>query len=361
MRGQASEGGRTTDWFGRAFRVSPTQGAALVGIGLFLSWTATYLLGGAGRVPPHWFYIPILIAAARFGLVGTVVTAIAAGVLAGPLVPLDVANGTVQPLSDWTGRSGFFIGNGLIMGLVIGRLKMSLGRELELARAERELARHKEAVIQIVSHEFRTPLTAILGTVEFFAEPGVVADDAQPLLAGLDRSARRLEDLINVLLAAAGTLIDPGRRREESVVLRDLCERAAVAAETPEATRIRFEATPDAEIVVCDPELLLLSLRAVIDNALKFSPPSSPVDISAHRLAHAVEVRVRDSGPGMSETDRDYAFEPFTQKDESTVRRNQGMGLGLFAARKTVEFLGGTLELRPAKECGIEAVITIPQ
>jgi signal transduction histidine kinase len=63
----------------------------------------------------------------------------------------------------------------------------------------------------------------------------------------------------------------------------------------------------------------------------------------------------------MSETDRCYALEPFTQKDESDSRRDQGLGLGLFATRKTVEFLGGTLELRPGKEGGLEAVITIPQ
>jgi signal transduction histidine kinase len=361
MRRRPSNNVDETDWVGRAFRVSITQGAALVVLGLGLSWMATYLLGGSGRVPPHWFYIPILIAAARFGVAGTVVTAVAAGALAGPLVPADVAHGTVQPLSDWLGRTGFFMGNGLIMALVIGRLKRALGRELDLAKAEQELARHKEAVIQTVSHEFRTPLTAILGTAGFFAEPGVVSEDGRPLVEGLERSARRLENLINVVLAAAGTLIDPASRHEERVVLRDLCQSVAATAETPQGARIRFEATRDAEVVICDPELLAVPLRAVIDNALRFSPTSSEVVVSARRLADAVEVSVRDSGPGMSETDRRYALEPFTQKNESVSRQEQGLGLGLFAARKTVELLGGTFELRPATDRGLEAVITIPQ
>jgi signal transduction histidine kinase len=239
MPGRASNDPEKTDWVGRAFQVSSAQGVALVVLGLAFSWGATYLLGGAGRVPPHWFYIPILIAAARFGVAGTLVTAIAAGLLAGPLVPLDVGHGTVQPLSDWMGRTGFFIGNGLIMALVIGRLKTALGRELDVAAAERELARHKEAVIHTVSHEFRTPLTVILGTAGLFAEPGVVSEEAESLVDGLERAARRLENLVNVVLAAAGTLIDPGAGHEERVVLRDLCENVAGAAGTPQRARIR--------------------------------------------------------------------------------------------------------------------------
>jgi signal transduction histidine kinase len=361
MRDGMSSDVNKTDWVGRAFRISRTQAAGLVVLGLAFSWTATRLLGGAGKVPPHWFYIPILIAAVRFGVAGTLMTAVAAGVLAGPFVHLDVAEGITQELTYWTSRTGFFIGNGAIMALIIGRLKTSLGRELDLTKAEQELARHKEAVIQTVSHEFRTPLTVIIGTAEFLAEPGIVSEAAQPLVVGLELHARRLKNLIDMVLAAAGAVIDPVRKGGKRVVLRDLCQRAAKEAEAPEGARIRFEAAPDAEVVVCDPDLLAILLQAVIDNALKFSPPSSPVDISARRLADAVEVCVRDSGPGMSETDRVRAFEPFTQKDESTVRPKGGLGLGLFVARKTVELLGGTLELRPAEERGIEAIITIPQ
>jgi signal transduction histidine kinase len=334
---------------------------ALVVFGLAVSWSATYLLGGAGRVPPHWFYIPILIAAARFGVAGTVVTAVVAGLLAGPLVPLDVAAGTYQPFSDWVGRTGFFIGIGLIMAMIIGRLKTALGRELDLAEAERELARHKEAVIQTVSHEFRTPLGAIVGTTELLREPGLIAEDARPLVDGLESAVRRLDNLIKVVLAASERLIDPESRRDESIALRDLCEKSAAAAETPAETRIRFEATPDAEVLVSDSTLLGFLMQAVIDNALKFSPRSSPVHISAQRRDGAVEVRVRDDGPGMSETDLGYVFEPFTQKDQSMSRQQQGAGLGLFAARKTVELIGGTLELRPAGERGTEAIITIPE
>lgn len=349
-----------TDWVGRAFRITRVQGVTLVALGLALSWVSTYLLGGAGRVPPHWFYIPILLAAARFGLVGTVLCALAAGALAGPLMPLDVARDTNQPFSDWMGRTGFFVANGFVMALVIGRLKAALGRELELAIAERELTRHKEAVIQIVSHEFRTPLTTIVGTVEFFGEPGVVAESALPLVDGLKAAAQRLENLITVVLAAGGSLIDPGGIYKERVALRALCERAVAAAATTADARVRFELSEEVGSIVCDPEILVFPLQAVLDNALKFSPPSHPVIVSARRTPDAVEIRVKDSGPGMSEDERVTAFEPFTQRDESLTRQSQGLGLGLYAARKTIELLGGTLELRPGTPSGTEAILTIP-
>lgn len=96
--------------------------AALVAAGLALAWSVSYLAGGAGRVPPHLFYVPILLAAARFGLRGAVLTALMSGLVAGPLHPLEVSAGTAQPFSDWGSRTLFFLGIGSFMSLLITRL-----------------------------------------------------------------------------------------------------------------------------------------------------------------------------------------------------------------------------------------------
>jgi PAS domain S-box-containing protein len=122
-----------------------------VAVLLGLSWLVSYALGGAGRVPPHWFYVPVLLAAVRFGLAGAAVTAVVAGLVAGPLLPLDVATGARQHVLDWSGRLGFFLGIGLVMGAVIVRLKGSLEREIALAREDRDLAlRESEATLRAV-------------------------------------------------------------------------------------------------------------------------------------------------------------------------------------------------------------------
>ena len=153
-RGDAP-GSRAYRWTTRAIRAqgasSPGRGVAIVAVLLGLSWLVSYVLGGAGRVPPHWFYVPILLAAARFGLPGAAVTAVAAGLVAGPLLPLDVSTGTQQHLLDWSAQLGFFLGIGLVMGAVIVRLKGSLEREIALAREGRDLAlRESEATLRAV-------------------------------------------------------------------------------------------------------------------------------------------------------------------------------------------------------------------
>ena len=135
---------------GLAVRAIRAQAASTVPVGLLtvgvlltLSWLVSYLLGGAGNVPPHWFYIPILLAAARFGLPGAVVGAIAAGLLAGPLLPDDVATHTAQPLADWLGRMGFFVGIGLVMGAVTLGLTAAHRREIGLTREAGHVALHR--------------------------------------------------------------------------------------------------------------------------------------------------------------------------------------------------------------------------
>jgi PAS domain S-box-containing protein len=170
---------------------------------LGLSWFVSYALGGAGHVPPHWFYIPILLAAARFGLTGAAVAAVAAGLVAGPLLPADVATGTPQHLLDWMGRLGFFLGIGLVMGAVIVGMKSSLGREVALARGDRDLALHQS--------EQRT--RAIIET----ANEAVVGIDARGLITDWNGAAEatfgwpREEAMGRVM---ADTLI-PERYRED--------------------------------------------------------------------------------------------------------------------------------------------------
>jgi hypothetical protein len=84
-----------------ASRVSVPAAWSGVAFGLGVSWLIAYLVGGAGVAAPHWFYLPVLYAAARFGCRGAGASALAAGLLAGPLMPLDVAAGVAQQPADW--------------------------------------------------------------------------------------------------------------------------------------------------------------------------------------------------------------------------------------------------------------------
>ena len=107
---------------------------------LWTSFLLTWAAGGTDHLPPHWFYIPVLLAGGRFGPWGAVVAGLTAGVLAGPLTPADIATGRAQLVSDWGTRTLFFILVSLLFTHVVGRTRTSANRELEDLRLGAELA-----------------------------------------------------------------------------------------------------------------------------------------------------------------------------------------------------------------------------
>jgi EAL domain-containing protein (putative c-di-GMP-specific phosphodiesterase class I) len=124
---------------GAACQASPPAAALIIACQLVASVLLALALGGAGKAAPHWFYVPVVCAGARFGLSGVLVTGLAAGVLAGPAVPLDVAAGVSQTPADWLTRAAFFVLIGMFVSTVLERSTSELQRELDDHRSERDL------------------------------------------------------------------------------------------------------------------------------------------------------------------------------------------------------------------------------
>jgi diguanylate cyclase len=118
-------------WLG----ISPVRAVAFVLAGLVASWVLTYALGGAAHVVPHWYYVPILFTAVRFGPLAAIVVALIAGVLAGPLTELDVATGAAQEPHRWLTRMGFFV---VIGGGMASLVRSSLPTIAEEVRHRRD-------------------------------------------------------------------------------------------------------------------------------------------------------------------------------------------------------------------------------
>ena len=111
--------------------------AAIVFILLAACWAAGIAVGGAAIVPPHWFYLPIGIAAARFRVPGALAAGLAAGMLAGPFLPLDTDLRLAQPFSDWGARTLFFIAFGSLAGWLVDLYRDAL----EEMRSSKAVAR----------------------------------------------------------------------------------------------------------------------------------------------------------------------------------------------------------------------------
>jgi len=119
--------------------ISGPVGVFMVVALLGASWGIAYGLGGERIVPPHWFYVPIVFAAVRFGLRGAMPSALVSTVLAGPLLPEDTTSGQAQGLHNWTSRGAFFLAIGVILSVLLYERRPSRARHLALLRGDRAL------------------------------------------------------------------------------------------------------------------------------------------------------------------------------------------------------------------------------
>jgi signal transduction histidine kinase len=180
------------------------------------------------------------------------------------------------------------------------------------------------------SHELRTPVTSLLGNVDYAARHG--ADDE--VLADLQRDAARLARLVDDLLV----LERQGGAAEETEVQLDRLVRDAVAGHD----RLRAEVV-DSVSVRGDADALRRVLDNLIDNALVHGPPSGAVTVNLVELGGAARLTVRDAGSGPDPGTRDRLFERFWRGPDAVGRPGSGLGLSIVAA--IVERHGGTIEI----------------
>lgn len=153
--------------------------ALVVALLLAAAWLGTYLAGGTRTVAPHLFYLPVLYAALRFPPPTAVAIAVLAGVAAGPLVPLDVADSIGQPFMNWAARLTAFVAAALLASLLAKRDRDAAARQLETTRARGVADRRQRDFLTHVHHELRTPVTAVYGSLELLKEHGAALGPAR--------------------------------------------------------------------------------------------------------------------------------------------------------------------------------------
>jgi two-component system sensor histidine kinase KdpD len=205
--------------------------------------------------------------------------------------------------------------------------------ELE-AEALRRSDSLKTALLHAVSHDLRSPLTAILAAASSLANPQVRLDAGghDELVATIRAEAERLDELV-------GNLLDLSRLRSGAAAphpalwpVDDLVARALEQL-GERGDRVAVELDDDAQPVLVDAVQIERVLVNLLDNGLKFSPPGTPVRLHAQQHGEQLLVHVVDEGPGVA--DRDAVFEPFHSAGEK-----HGAGLGLAIARGFAEANG---------------------
>jgi PAS domain S-box-containing protein len=224
--------------------------------------------------------------------------------------------------------------------------RMSLQREQE-ARAVAEAAnRTKDEFLATLSHELRTPATAILGWTRLLQAGRLDDARAARALAALERSARAqaavLNDLLDVSRIVRGALRLNIRRASVADVMREAIETVEPAV-SAKRIDLRVSSDGDLPIIDADPDRLRQVFWNLLSNAVKFTPEGGSITIETRRDDDMVRTTITDTGAGIAQDFLPHMFDRFRQADASTTRNYAGLGLGLAIVRHLVEAHGGTV------------------
>jgi signal transduction histidine kinase/CheY-like chemotaxis protein/HPt (histidine-containing phosphotransfer) domain-containing protein len=214
-------------------------------------------------------------------------------------------------------------------------------------------AQAKGQFLANVSHEVRTPLNGILGLLQLI-DPSALPNPQNDYLREVHKSGRSLLAIVNDLLDLSK--IEAGEMRLESVAFDVISMTEEIAINYASAAHAKgieliTQIAPDVPSEVCgDPLRLRQVISNLVNNALKFTKEGEVVigiRVRDRGPWHVdLEIRVSDTGVGVSEDRTESIFRPFSQADASTTREYGGTGLGLPICRQLVELMGGNLQLR---------------
>jgi signal transduction histidine kinase len=213
-----------------------------------------------------------------------------------------------------------------------------------------------------IAHDLRTPLSIIVGHLDAVDE-GVLPADTKTINIMRDEAmhlSHMIEDLRTLSLADAGELslarssVDPG-----------LWIRRCATAHQPAAQAAGIELAVTLEpglpaALNLDPDRMSQVLGNLIDNALLHTPKGGRIQLSAQPVGEGMEIRVRDSGPGIPRDELELVFERTHRSDKSRQRNSGGSGLGLAIAKSIVEAHGGMIRAESTPDAGTTIIVTLP-
>jgi two-component system sensor histidine kinase KdpD len=216
----------------------------------------------------------------------------------------------------------------------------------------------KTAVLRAVSHDLRTPLTAIVAAGHALGTTSLSPEERDELSAAVVGEGERLAGLVDKLLDLSKLQAGRAEPRRDWIWLEDVL----VAAQEQLAERrdgVRLIIDPSLPPVRADAAQLERAFANLLENARRYSN-GLPVSVHARVSGERVVVRVVDQGPGIDPAQRDRIFEPFYRGPDAGGGRWTGSGLGLAVAKGFVELSGGTIAVESLPGQGTSFVVSLP-
>jgi PAS domain S-box-containing protein len=227
----------------------------------------------------------------------------------------------------------------------------ALEREYGLRQRAEQSDRAKDAFLAMLSHELRTPMTALVGWVHLLVHGRLNEETHRRALEAVERSTKAQVKLINDMLDVSRIITGKLQLEACRVDLASIVG-TAVSVLLPNAAdkdlTIRYESGVEHAWLQGDPERLQQVVWNLLSNAMKFTPAGGAIDVRLTRDGQRVTVSVTDTGIGIAPEFVPQVFERFRQADESSTRSQGGLGLGLAIARHLVERHGGEIRAESA-------------
>lgn len=246
-----------------------------------------------------------------------------------------------RPNTGWDRGSLERLAEGLAGLIDLARERRRVASRSAEAEATRRADVAKTALLHAISHDLRSPLTAITTAASALRSATLKHEDRDALIDAIESEAARLAGLVDDLLDLSRIEAHAVNPRTDWCDLGDVVARATAHAESRCGHPIELSLPTDLPLVRADAAQLERVFSNLLQNAIEFSPDDSPVRISGGPGAGKVTVRVTDAGRGIPRAKRAEIFEPFVRGDDS----GHGSGLGLAICHGLVEANGGEIRL----------------
>jgi two-component system, OmpR family, sensor histidine kinase KdpD len=212
----------------------------------------------------------------------------------------------------------------------------------------------KTALLRSVSHDLRSPLTAVVAAGDALASPELSTDDRLELADTIVHESRRLARLVDQLLDLSRLQAGAAEPREDWCSLEEVVRAAVEDTGAPE--RVRLAIAPDLPLIRADAGQLQRAIANLVENALRYGA-GEPVSVRARASGGRILMRVVDHGPGIPLAEQERIFTPFYR---GAGAAGQGSGLGLAIVRGLLEANGGRVRVESLPGQGTSFVIELP-
>ncbi|MDD2833265.1 MAG: ATP-binding protein [Methylotenera sp.] len=239
-----------------------------------------------------------------------------------------------------------------------------LGQRLDWLRTElKELNQQKQQFLRHVSHELKTPLTAIREGTELLHDGigGSLSTQQSEIITILRDNSIRLQKMIENLLNYTRIETTPLKLNLSLLYLPDIINKTLKTyALSIQNNKLQIQTDYHVDDVVADEEKLAIILDNLISNAIKYTQTHGKITITSHQDRNGWRIGISDSGPGFSKADQEKLFDPFYRGDTLHKSLISGSGLGLTIAKDLVTSHGGRITLAPSPQ-GAHFIVNMPK